>query len=287
MDETSRAGSLGGMDKKKKVLFGLLIVLLVGLVGYRLLSQGFFSEQGRIRSELQKIESDIAGTKAKFPDIKAQEKELEDLQRNYEEITKEIASYEAKIPAAGSVSRLLGEITRRAEGLNMDFESIRQSIEREKEGYLKLEIEMKFAGPYSGVVNYLNRLQDLSDYLTVPNIEISQTKEGAPRSKTNMQLSMLLLEKGVDLKIQDKESAPAPLVIKLDPFTSKKVEKKDRTKDFKLSGITMAGGDSTAIVNDEVVRVGTMIGEWKVVKISSDAITLSDGVETVSVTLNR
>lgn len=275
------------MGKKEKLFFGLLILLFVGLVAYRLLGQGFFSEQERIKSEMQKIEGDIAKTKAKFPDIKSQEEELADLQKGYEGITKEIASYEEKIPAAGSVSQLLGEITRRAEGLNMDFESMRQSIEREKEGYLKLKLAMKFSGQYSSVVNYLNRLQDLSGYLTVPNIEISQTKEGAPRGKTDMQVSMLLLEKGVDLKIHDKGQAPAPLVVKLDPFVSKKVEKKDMAKDFKLSGITQAGEDSTAIVNDEVVRVGTMIGEWKVMKILSDAITLSDGVETVSVTLNR
>ncbi|HOX09333.1 MAG TPA: hypothetical protein PLA52_01675, partial [Candidatus Omnitrophota bacterium] len=57
--------------------------------------------------------------------------------------------------------------------------------------------------------------------------------------------------------------------------------------DFKLSGITQAGNDSTAIINDEVVRTGAKIGGWEVTQISKDAVTLTDGNDTVTVTLNR
>ena len=71
------------------------------------------------------------------------------------------------------------------------------------------------------------------------------------------------------------------------PHRAKKVEKKDKSREFKLSGITQAGKDSTAIINDEVVRVGAKLGEWQVVQILPDAVSLSNGSETVSVTLNR
>jgi hypothetical protein len=118
-------------------------------------------------------------------------------------------------------------------------------------------------------------------------VEISQTKDGASHSKTNMQVSMLLLEKGVDLSVQGKGQSPEPLVLKMDPFASKKSGKKDGAGNFKLSGITQAGKDSTAIINDEVVKVGAKIGEWKVTQILPDAVTLTDGNDTVSVTLNR
>lgn len=275
------------MGNRKKVTVISVAVILGGLAVYSLVGQGFFSEQKKVKADLRKIEDEAAKTREKFPDIKAEERELYELQKSYDGILKDIASYEQKIPSAGSVSKLLGEMTRRSEGLGMDFESIRQNIEREKEGYLKLKLDMKFSGPYSGVVNYLNRLQNLSDYLTVPNIEILQTKESAPRSKTSMQVSMLLLETGVDLSIQDRVQAPETIVLKLDPFVSKKTDRKDKAKDFKLSGITQAGKDSTAIINNEVVKVGAKIGEWKVIQILPDAVTLSDGAENVSVTLNR
>jgi Tfp pilus assembly protein PilO len=275
------------MGNRKRLIIISVAVVFGGLAAYSLVGQGFISEQKRVKSDLRKIGDEAAKTREKFPDIKAEERELSDLQKSYDGILKDIASYEQKIPSAGSVSRLLGEMTRRSEGLNMDFESIRQNIEREKEGYLKLKLDMKFSGPYSSVVNYLNRLKNLSDYLTVPNIEISQTKEGAPHSKTSMQVSMLLLEKGVDLSIQYKEQAPETIVLKLDPFVSKKTDRKDKARDFKLSGITQAGKESTAIINDEVVKAGAKIGEWKVIQILPDAVTLSDGTETVSVTLNR
>lgn len=272
---------------RKKLLIISIAVVLGGLAAYSLVGQGFYSEQKKVKAELRKIDDEAAKTRDKFPDLKAEERELAELQNSYDGILKDIASYEQKVPSAGSVSKLLGEMTRRSEGLGMDFESIKQNIEREKEGYLVLKLDMKFSGPYASAVNYLNRLQNVSDYLTVPNIEISQTKESAPLSKTSMQVLMLLLEKGMDLVALDGEQVPEQIVLKSDPFASKRAGGKDRSKEFKLSGITQAGKESTAIINDEVVKVGAKIGEWKVVKILPDGVTLSDGAEDVSVTLNR
>ncbi|MDD4879394.1 MAG: type 4a pilus biogenesis protein PilO [Candidatus Omnitrophica bacterium] len=284
-------GFIKRMGKREKLLLAALVIVVGGSLIYRAVGQGFPSRQNKAKGALQKVMDDKAKASSDLEEARAQDraqqKELADLQKNYDNTLKEIASYEEKIPAAGSITQLLGEITRRSEGLGMDFESIRQNIEREKEGYLRLKLDMKFSGPYSGVVNYLNRLNNLSDYLSVFDIEISQTKEGAPRAKTNMELSMLLLEKGMDLTIKEKETPPTPLVLKIDPFVSKKPENKDRSKEFKLSGITGAGKESTAIINDEVVRTGAKLGEWQVIQIVSDAVTLSNGIETVTVTLNR
>lgn len=275
------------MGNNRKLIVMVVAVAFAALAGYSLVGRGFVAEQNAVKSELRKIEDETAKTREKFPDIKAEEKELAGLQKGYDGVLKDIASYEKKIPSAGSVSKLLGEMTRRSEGLGMDFESIRQDIEREKEGYIKLKLDIKFSGPYSSVVNYLNRLQNLSDYLIVPSVEISQTKDGASHSKTNMQVSMLLLEKGADLTAFEKAQPPETIILKADPFVSKKPGRKDKAGDFKLSGITQAGSDSTAIINDEVVRIGAKIGEWEVTRISKDAVTLTDGNDTVTVTLNR
>lgn len=282
------AGYFTKIGKREKILAAVLVAVLLGSLGYRIFGESYFSEEKGFKSSLQKIMDEIASKKAKFPDVKSQERENTKLREDYESALKQIEDYEAKIPAAGSVSQLLGEITRRAEGLGIDIESIRQDIEKEKEGYMKLKLNIKFSAPYSSVVNYLNRLQNLSEYLTVQNIEIAQTKEGGPQSKTNLELSMLLLEKGMNLTVKEKEDTFTPLVIKMDPFASKRVEKKtDKAKDLKLAGITWADKGSTAIINDEVVKVGGQVGDWKVIQILPDAVTLSDGAETVSLTLNR
>jgi hypothetical protein len=102
-----------------------------------------------------------------------------------------------------------------------------------------------------------------------------------------MRVSMLLLEKGADLAAFENARTPEAITLKADPFTSKKPGRKEKAGDFKLSGITQAGNDSTAIINDEVVRTGAKIGGWEVTQISKDAVTLTDGNDTVTVTLNR
>ena len=289
MDGTVKLGFMKKTGKRDRLLLVALVIVAAGSLIYRVAGQGFLSDQRRSKDELQKAldgkaKTSVALEEARAQD-KAQQKEFSDLKKNYDSTLKEITSCEERIPAAGSVTQLLGEVTRRSEGLGMDFESIRQNIEKGKEGYLNLNLDMKFSGPYSSVVNYLNRLENLSDYLSVSDIEISQTKDGASHAKTSMKISMLLLERGIDLTTTEKETPSETLVLKLDPFASKKPEIKDRSKDFKLSGIIGVGKDSTAIINDEVVRSGDKIGEWKVVQIKPDAVTLSNGTETV--TLNR
>lgn len=286
MNGTTPLDYFNRLGKREKSLFVLLAVILFVSIGYRMFWQPYFSEQKKVKNDLQKTLDQIQLTKSKFPDIEAQRKENANLREDIENAVKEASAYEAHIPSVGSVTQLLGEITRRSDGLSMDFESIRQNMDKEKEGYLKLQLDMKFTSPYSSIVNYLRRLENLSDYLTVQEIEIAQTKEGAPQAKTALQLSMLLIEKGIDLTVSKETETPLPLAIQRDPFVSKRMEKK-KAKEFKLSGITWAGKDSTAIINDEVARVGTQIGEWKITQILPDAVMLSDGADTVSVTLGR
>ncbi len=276
---------LNRLGKRERALIFFLSVVLFLSIGYRMFWQPYLSQQKKFKNDLQKILNQVQSIKSQFPDTEAAKQENAKLRREYESVLKEISAYEARIPSASSASQLLGGITGRSEGLNMDFESIRQNIEKEKEGYSKLQLNIKFASPYSSIVNYLRRLEKISDYLTVEGIGIAQAKEAGPQTKAELQLSLLLAERGIDLTLKEEE-APLPLAIQRDPFVSREM-KRNVEKDFKLSGITWAGKNSTAIINNEVARVGTQIGEWKVTQILPDAVILSNGVETTSLTLSR
>lgn len=273
------------LGKREKVFAGILILVILGAAGYKVFSTQFLhGDKGALRKILDEIEE----KKSRFPDIKSMEIENDRISEEYEDLIEQIRDFETRIPSINAVSRLLGEITQRADGLNMDVDSIRQQIDREAEGYLKLKLNMKFSGSYSNAVNYLNRLQGISEYLIVEEIEIAQTKERTPLVNVDLGISLLLIEKGIDLSIQEKKETSSALQIKTDPFMAKKLfGKKDKTKDLKLAGVTWSGKDATAIINDEVVRVGSQIGEWKVIRIGQDAVMLSDGADEYSITLNR
>lgn len=287
MDATGILDYFKKLNKRQKTLVIALVSVIAVVAVYRIFVQSYFSEQKKFKTGLQKVKNDIEAKKLKLPDVASQEKELAELRREYEKTVNQIKDLEANIPSVNSVSRLLGEITGRAEGLGMDFESIKQDMDRDKEGYLQLKLNMKFFGSYSSAVNYLNRLQNMSEYLSVSNIEIAHTKEGGSRPQTNLELSMLLLEKGIDLSLDGKEKTPPPMIVKSDPFTSKKGPKKDVGKDLKLAGITWSSAEPTAIINNDVVKIGAQVEEWKVVKILPDAVILSDGFDTISLTVNR
>lgn len=63
------------------------------------------------------------------------------------------------------------------------------------------------------------------------------------------------------------------------PFTLE--ENKGDTSDLKLSGILWDENNSQAIINEEVLGKGGKIGEFEIIDIQKDKVTLSDGTKKI------
>lgn len=272
------------LDRDRKFFTGFLGIALCAFLGYRLFWQPALAEHKKAREELRKALEQAGVIRSKFSDIEAEKKEIDRLRQEAEDFLKEIRIEEEGIPSFGSSSNLAGEIAGRAGGLNIDFESLHQTAVKERDGYEKLELKMKFSGPYADIVNYLRRIEGISDYLIIHSAEITQSKKDGAKVLASVGLSIFLGARGAPLVI--KEESPAPVALRRDPFISEKgPEEKDAQ--FKLSGITWAGEDSTAIIDGRVAARGVKIGKWEVTSISQGAVTLSCDTQSVTLLLNK
>ena len=245
----------------------------------------------KVKTELSNVNNRLLKLKSQLPDIQKEKETLGAAKRNLETLKAQLSSFELQLPTTGRIPQLLGELVRQAQGLPIDFVSIRPKTSKEKKEYAELIIEMKFNFTYSDFANYLNRLESLSQFLRATDIAMEEMKDGFQgQSDVTLTLGTLLGE--AEAFKPEEEKAPqfaAPLTIERNPFLSKFRPAKEGAKkaEFQLSGIIASGKTPTAIINDEVYRTGDIIGNKKVKQILPNMVILTDGRESTVLTLER
>lgn len=225
--------------------------------------------------QVEKSKSRLNELKAKFPQIKKQKEAMRSLKAESQNLFSQIEKIEKNIPPKNIVSQLLSELIGRAKGLKLV--SVRQKVEEDKERS-RIFIELKFNASYKEVINYIRKIESISPFLVIEELDISpaKTKEDTP---VKVILSSLLGEvttAGAIKTETDKEG----IEIKRDIFISKaKPVSALKDIDLKLEGITYNPTNPTAIVNNEVIKANSTIGRFTVKEIRPNEIILTDGIE--------
>ena len=99
--------------------------------------------------------------------------------------------------------------------------------------------------------------------------------------KTSSQSSNTLVRQKPKMEVYRNRNLNE-LTWKRDPFNSdlqiilrKKQKKQNKDKALLLKAITYSGNNSLVIINDRILRVGDMIGDYKVQKIYKDKVKLT------------
>ena len=109
-------------------------------------------------------------------------------------------------------------------------------------------------------------------------------------SGVTLTLATLLGEAGIVKQVESKKpDFASPIAIKRNPFFSKfrPSQKKTKKEVFQLSGIISSGKIPTVVINDEVYKIGDIIGNKKVKRILSNTVILTDGKESTILTLEK
>lgn len=279
------------LQKRQRTLALFLAAAILFSFYYNAIYKPQSSGLARVKTELANVNNRLLRLKSQLPDIQKEKETLGAAKRNLETLKAQLSSLELQLPTTGRIPQLLGELVRQAQGLLIDFVSIRPKASKEKKEYAELSIEMKFNSTYSDFANYLNRLESLSQFLSASDIAMEEMKDGfRGESDVTLTLATLLGEAEAPSPGEIKEPAqPAPLSIERNPFLSKfrpaqQGEKKD---EFQLSGIISSAKAPTAIINNEVYRIGDIIGNKKVKQILPNMVILTDGRESTVLTLER
>jgi len=286
-----------GLSDRDKKMAAAAVAVGVGILGYSMLIHFQMVRLGKIRSEWKALGEQVKNVRAALPDLKKERDELDRQSSEVDLLEKETRGIEESMTSQEEIGRLLGALASQAEGLRVAFEAIKQSLKENAE-QATVSIDVAFVAPYEDLINYLRRVEQVSPFLKIARLEVAEPKEGM---RAAGELVRIILETPLrdaskparprfSPKLSTVQKAPPPEKITLSrsPFLARKTPSMEASKkraDIKVRGITLAGKASTAIVNDEVVRVGDEVSDLTVKKILPGTVVFSDGAESYAISL--
>lgn len=291
-------GARGGLPEwweavspRKRFLFLVLVGLALFFWGYRVIYLPQTARLKKARMEWNTFRQQVAAATTGLLDVKKERLELQELAEQTELREKELMSVERTLITSANMGELLGKLTEQQEGLQMTLESIEQKA---KQGALLPEVAIKvgFAASWADLVTYLRRVERISPFLRIAQMEVSESK-GEGNSGA---LARLILETPVRFSSEPgglEASSSLPSVGKASflrnpfAFSGQDPAQQKKIKALKVTGITWRGESSTAIINEQVVRVGDWLDQMFVKQILSNVVILSDGAETYTLTLDQ
>ena len=172
----------------------------------------------------------------------------------------------------------------------MVFKLIKPITEKDKSDYERLNIEMRFNANYPNLINYLWRLEHLSQFIRTTSLTIEEGKETAVSGLDIKLIISTLIGEGPGDSDLLKSQAVAfkPLDIQRNPFESKGMPAHlaKKSQQYQLSGIISHGKYPTAIINDEVYKVGDRIENGRILEITPKGVVLMEGQESIMLTID-
>lgn len=247
----------------------------------------------KARGEWSAARQQVLAMRATLPNLEQERQQLQQETEATALLKQEIEGVEKDLISRGELGRLLGELARQGEGLQVAFESIKQHVKEDPQRPAVV-IDATFKSSYEDLVNYLRRVEQLSPFLRIARLEVAEPQEG-PRSLADMRLTvqtpLRLASEGEGSGVAlttGRMPPPEKVSVRRSPFASRRRPGDDAMdKTLKVTGITWRGEASTAIINDEVVQIGDKLGELTVQQILPDTVILSDGMESYAVAFEQ
>ncbi|MDD4957276.1 MAG: type 4a pilus biogenesis protein PilO [Candidatus Omnitrophica bacterium] len=222
------------------------------------------------------------------------ESKVSRLQRVIDDLDKKIGEMEKGLPTQGKIPQVLGEFVSLAETNKIDITSIKPEYPDEPINvYKSMIVMLKMTAEYGNILNFVSDLEGSISFVGIDNILIRE-KTGEEKNLIESEIKITALLKntpeamGREESLDDIEVLSTPETMK-DPFAKefKKSETKEKPvkEDLTVSGITLAGSRSTAIINGKIYKLDDKIGERTVSRIERNYIVLKDGETDYVLTL--
>lgn len=268
------------LTSKTKSLIIVLVLAVVVSVFFNRIYKPQVSELSKLKSKLSSLDNEIIEIESQFPDLDEKNLLLESETAQVETLKNKLSKEENQLPSKENIPELLNVYLRQSSKDIIDFNLVKPVDEHQKNIYDQLNIEIQFNSNYAGLVNYLNRMEKNFQYIQTKGIVVSS--EDNPTTDlfaVKIVLSTYLSdEKKKDTIFLSSGSINETELVKIsrDPFySSQRVVANDAQEEiYKLSGIVGLGAHPTAIIDNEVYKVGDSIGDSKIQDITQNEVIL-------------
>ena len=281
------------LSPKERWLLIIFVTALSGSFYFNAFFKPTFSQIAKLKRQEQETKNQRQLLTSQFPDLDKTKREIEDIKKSIEALDLTMNNTQLRLIGVPQVPQLLAAIIKCTQDLTIDFQSVKQKTETDKDGFSHLFVDVKFESTFEDMVNYLKRLEEISTFVKVEEIDVAQSKTDMRNFiMASLQLSTVLSSAASpqgELSLTGSHDSGTPLIIKHSPFVSRLNIGEAKKKTLKLTGITYSrfAKASTAIINDTVIRVGDEIEGQKAEKILPDAVVINDGRESYKLTVQR
>lgn len=179
-------------------------------------------------------------------------------------LMKDLDTYENKLFAQAQLGNLLRKLTENGAAHKLDFISITPKKSQVQELYLRFPVEIKLSSPYSGFLDYLKELERICDVLKVNRVNIELDKAVSENPTVLIEVSTVLSDRPAAAAQTKVVSLPSDVIKLFTPEKPALTSSSAKLEGIELSGIIWKGAEPRAIINEQVVKVGDLIGKKKV-----------------------
>lgn len=251
------------------------------------------AEVSRLKKQQQENQNRLGMLKSQLSSDPKLQQDIGIIKQNLKNFKLNISDAESKLINVSQEQQLLTEFIKHAQGLAIDLESVKQDIKEEKDGFARLYIYLKFASNYKKLVSYIRKIEAISSFVKIEEMELVQSKnEPLTSVEASIVLSAILsyeLGNQGQLSLSPKDSDAEVVNLQRSPFTPRFTTEKTKRKNLKVTGITYRdnGAGSTAIINGTILKAGEQIEGVKIERILPNSIIIDNGVEKETLKLER
>ena len=274
-------------------MLAALVIVVAGVMSYNILLKPNISKIAVLQKQVKEAEAGLKGLSGSSPQAAKLNQEISDLTKNIDSAKERTKAAETKLLGESDIPRLVNELIRCAQGQNINFASVAQKTEQDKSGLSRQFVTVKFDAGYAQMVNYLRKVESISGFVKLNEVNIIQSKEAGQQTISAAVTLSALLSNNPEAhgEVNACSGVSGELsVIKRDPMASSvKVEKVVKKPNFKIIGITFSdtAAQSTAIINDNVVRQGEKVEGYTVKEIRRDSVLLDGEAGPVTLIMER
>jgi len=173
-----------------------IVIFVVFLLIFAYLFYTFVYEPRNTR--IQQLDTQISSLQAKIAEGRRVAARLDDLKREYRELTERLKFVEVLLPTEKEIPEFLVLLQDTMDEFNIDFTNFSpQNLAQEREAiYARLPINMTYTADYFETINFLDRLENFPRIVDVKDLKINPSGDDQKNINVTMTMFAYVLTKG-------------------------------------------------------------------------------------------
>lgn len=160
--------------------------------------------------ELKGLQTDLSKLQNEIDEKNRIANNLPRLQREYDQLTKELAQALTELPNSKEIPSLLTNITTLGKNAGLDFLVFRPKGEASKDFYAEVPVDITVAGSYYSVANFFAAVANLPRIVNITNVAFADIKSVNNRMMTKVTCLATTFRFLDKKEIKDDKKKPAP-----------------------------------------------------------------------------